>query len=455
MEATTMIWLFTPMFAVLSALSLTAGDSHVGVVKERERAPSLPAAPAMGGVGLSQHWIFALPSCGMNEAYTDCTSTCEPKCGANWEMCTKECGPPGCECLPGYFRNADNICVPHAQCTSNSNTSCGTNEEFTPCSGCEHHCFRTKIRCSKECGPPRCQCRDNYFRHWNGSCVVKEHCNTTASFNMTNPLTHFNPRSNGTAPTPPIAPMSCAANQYYTNCTSSCEPRCNGTKDICDKTCGPPGCQCLPGYFRTGDNSCVLRRQCGSTGTTTCGMNEQHTICSGCEKQCSGDTSRCGRRCGPPKCECADNFFRHSNGSCVAKEHCNAANASGVLTFAALLKARGCGENEEFTECMPSCPMTCRGHRECSSTVMATMCTAGCTCKKGYRRNDLGQCVKPRHCYLNPGCKDDEEWSSCASCEGKCDKSTKDCTTCYSGCACKSGYARNASDHCIPTENCT
>ncbi|KIH53253.1 hypothetical protein ANCDUO_16625, partial [Ancylostoma duodenale] len=82
----------------------------------------------------------------------------------------------------------------------------------------------------------------------------------------------------------------------------------------------------------------------------------------------------------------------------------------------------------------------------CSSTLMATMCTAGCTCKKGYRRNDLGQCVKPRHCYLStqqlfgevlelnslsvfpipdPGCKDNEEWSSCASCEGKCDKSTK------------------------------
>ncbi|RCN48308.1 trypsin Inhibitor like cysteine rich domain protein [Ancylostoma caninum] len=221
----------------------------------------------------------------MNEAYTDCTSTCAPKCGANWEMCTKECGPPGCECLPGYFRNADNICVPHAKCTTSSNTSCGTNEEYTPCSGCEKKCFGTITRCAKVCGPPKCQCRDNYFRHLNGSCVAKEYCNATTTFNPRNPLPHFNPRPNGTAPTPP---MICAANEYYTNCTSSCEPRCNGTKDICDKTCGPPGCQCLPGYFRADDNGCVSRRQCGSTGTTSCGMNEQHSICSGCEKQCSG-----------------------------------------------------------------------------------------------------------------------------------------------------------------------
>ncbi|EPB75933.1 trypsin Inhibitor like cysteine rich domain protein, partial [Ancylostoma ceylanicum] len=86
----------------------------------------------------------------------------------------------------------------------------------------------TTSRCSRECGPPKCQCRDNYFRHMNGSCVAKEHCSAI--------------------------PMNCAANEYYTNCTSSCEPRCNGTKDICDKACGPPGCQCLPGYVRADDN---------------------------------------------------------------------------------------------------------------------------------------------------------------------------------------------------------
>ncbi|RCN48307.1 trypsin Inhibitor like cysteine rich domain protein [Ancylostoma caninum] len=54
----------------------------------------------------------------------------------------------------------------------------------------------------------------------------------------------------------------------------------------------------------------------------------------------------------------------------------------------------------------------------------------------------------------DPGCRDNEEWSSCATCEGKCDKSTKSCTACYSGCACKSGYSRNASEKCIPSENC-
>ncbi|EYB92111.1 hypothetical protein Y032_0198g1639 [Ancylostoma ceylanicum] len=560
MGPATVTWLFAPMLTATSALSLIAGDSNGGLMHGRAHeaqsgvqspyeansvgmlgmtfvgAPNQAAKPGMGPMSMNGIWSYALPTCGMNEAYTDCTSACQPKCGVNSTTCTKECGPPGCECLPGYFRNAENICVSHDQCTTNSNTSCGKNEEYTPCSGCESQCFGTTSRCSRECGPPKCQCRDNYFRHMNGSCVAKEHCSATTG--SSKPLILPRPGLNGTIPT---VPMNCAANEYYTNCTSSCEPRCNGTKDICDKACGPPGCQCLPGYVRADDNSCVLRKQCG--GATTCGMNEEHVICSGCEDKCSGERSRCGRGCGPPKCQCAANFYRHVNGSCVAKEHCIASeaatscanvlcapktecqmvysseclhaghclavpqcipqnltntcanvrcdssreckmvqhncsstpcnpmphclppasgtttprfgiNSSSTRTTPVPTDSQECEENEEFTECMPSCQMTCTGRRECSSTFAATMCTAGCVCKAGYRRNADGQCVKPRRCYLSPGCKAYEEWSSCANCENKCDGSTRSCSTCYSGCACIRGYSRSAMDRCIPTEDC-
>ncbi|KHJ77237.1 hypothetical protein OESDEN_23143 [Oesophagostomum dentatum] len=30
--------------------------------------------------------------------------------------------------------------------------------------------------CARQCGPPMCQCRADYFRHTNGTCVMEEHC---------------------------------------------------------------------------------------------------------------------------------------------------------------------------------------------------------------------------------------------------------------------------------------
>ncbi|KAK6018083.1 trypsin Inhibitor like cysteine rich domain protein, partial [Ostertagia ostertagi] len=106
-----------------------------------------------------------------------------------------------------------------------------------------------------------------------------------------------------------------------------------------------------------------------------------------------------------------------------------------------------CGANEVYSQCVPHCQTTCRGVEECSASHGPT-CTSGCTCKSGYRRNGRGKCVLPRHCYLAPGCKNNETWSKCATCERKCADTNQICTICYSGCACNEGYARNSSNLC-------
>ncbi|KAK5967025.1 Trypsin Inhibitor like cysteine rich domain protein [Trichostrongylus colubriformis] len=112
-----------------------------------------------------------------------------------------------------------------------------------------------------------------------------------------------------------------------------------------------------------------------------------------------------------------------------------------------------CGQNEEYTDCVPHCETSCRGIQECADKTNAT-CTPGCTCKPGYRHNGLRKCVLPRHCYLAPGCKDNETWSKCSTCERKCGVESQTCSLCYSGCACNDGYARNSSNICTRIEKC-
>uniref|UniRef100_A0A0N4XNU8 Attractin n=1 Tax=Nippostrongylus brasiliensis TaxID=27835 RepID=A0A0N4XNU8_NIPBR len=45
---------------------------------------------------------------------------------------------------------------------------------------------------------------------------------------------------------------------------------------------------------------------------------------------------------------------------------------------------------------------------------------------------------------IDPGCKANESWTKCATCETKCFGDST-CTKCYSGCGCDDGFARNSS----------
>ncbi|KAK6727454.1 hypothetical protein RB195_005256 [Necator americanus] len=51
--------------------------------------------------------------CRKNEVYDECFNIrCEAKCKDRNPICTLECGPGGCKCRAGYFRNEKtNRCV--------------------------------------------------------------------------------------------------------------------------------------------------------------------------------------------------------------------------------------------------------------------------------------------------------------------------------------------------------
>ncbi|GMR56131.1 hypothetical protein PMAYCL1PPCAC_26326, partial [Pristionchus mayeri] len=54
--------------------------------------------------------------CQPNELFRECSSMCEPKCGANNRPCTAKCGPPKCQCQQGYYLDTSGDCVSRDEC---------------------------------------------------------------------------------------------------------------------------------------------------------------------------------------------------------------------------------------------------------------------------------------------------------------------------------------------------
>ncbi|XP_050452568.1 chymotrypsin inhibitor-like [Cataglyphis hispanica] len=60
--------------------------------------------------------INALPHCGENEVFNSCGSSCPGTCQHPVPLaCTLAC-IPGCDCIDGYVRNAENRCIHSVNC---------------------------------------------------------------------------------------------------------------------------------------------------------------------------------------------------------------------------------------------------------------------------------------------------------------------------------------------------
>lgn len=105
-----------------------------------------------------------------------------------------------------------------------------------------------------------------------------------------------------------------------------------------------------------------------------------------------------------------------------------------------------CPENEYYVSCKDICNEKCERDRAgCSPDKI---CISGCTCKTGYARNSIQQCVPASTCLqpIPSQCPENEVYTSCLSvCDEKCPSERAQCfeiKPCKPGCTCIAGRAR-------------
>uniref|UniRef100_A0A0N4Z5T0 TIL domain-containing protein n=1 Tax=Parastrongyloides trichosuri TaxID=131310 RepID=A0A0N4Z5T0_PARTI len=118
------------------------------------------------------------PLCGYNEAYTKCSSMCEPTCDEQAPKCSKKCGPPKCQCAQGFFRDYNSKSCTHAMfCTYKPFECKGKNEVFTGCyRNCDPSCSDKTPPCTMDCGGPKCICKEGFVKDSKGSCIDVKKC---------------------------------------------------------------------------------------------------------------------------------------------------------------------------------------------------------------------------------------------------------------------------------------
>jgi len=178
------------------------------------------------------------------------------------------------------------------------------------------------------------------------------------------------------------------------NCGNRCEPKCPRSieeasrQPQCPFACGPPGCACKHGFYRSPTGSCVLLEQCPDI----CSSNEYYNSCGRlCEDTCrlflSGEPNRCPAMCDRQgACHCKQGFYRNGEGKCVPPSQCQQCR----------------GRNEQLVKC--PLPIECRPSCEKSKIDdrcfhdMNHDCRPGCVCKKGFVRRWDGACVRSEEC---------------------------------------------------------
>ncbi|UYV78424.1 hypothetical protein LAZ67_16001304 [Cordylochernes scorpioides] len=276
-------------------------------------------------------------------------------------------------------------------------------------------------------------------------------------------------------------------NEEYTTCGNRCSENCLGYLMLCTDEC-QVGCFCKKGFKRNSDGVCVKPELCDDKCAGK--PNEEYTTCgSRCTENCLGYLMKCANNC-LEGCFCKEGFKRNSEDVCVRSDLCDDKCAGKP--------------NEEYSTCGNKCTENCRGDlMRCTSE-----CQVGCFCKKGFKRNSDGVCVKSDLCDDNimdfsmssdsfsstnkttfycpygdetldsplmsqappiisllQSCMvmwqnaKDGQMRSIQRCGNRCSESCqshkKACTKeCQSGCFCKKGYKRNKKGNCIKSSLC-
>ncbi|CAF0875660.1 unnamed protein product [Adineta ricciae] len=181
-----------------------------------------------------------------------------------------------------------------------------------------------------------------------------------------------------------------------------------------------------------------------------CRQNEVYKCGSTCIETCTYKPEICSMICNYG-CFCADGYVRQSDptgSACIKREECKTVSDSLPV----------CGQNEEYSTCASACPATCsdiRNRVQESAKACIALCKSGCSCKKGYYRDDNGKCVSPEDC-----CGKNERYKTCgSSCVETCSQKPSICTQqCVAGCFCGcSDYVRqnnSTNSPCIHRDDC-
>jgi len=331
---------------------------------------------------------------GENEAKSGCYNNCSARTCANLNpppgrVCTLECRLGVCDCVEGYRRNSEGVCVPENECEESSpSPDCdGENEEV---SACYNPCFARTCAppdpdrvCTAECRIGVCDCKDGYRRNSERVCVPENECEESSS-----PV----PRGCCTRENEAVSPC-------YNPCTAQTCENLNPPPDrICTRECQIGVCDCVDGYRRGSDGVCAPESECeeSSSGPDTnleCG---EHEAVSKCYNPCSAQTCEnldpppdriCTLECQIGVCDCVEGYRRNNSRSpCEPERNCP--------------KPVTCNpRNNEEKRCFNSCSeRTCEHVNSPIKLNCITNCTVGCDCKIGYARNPAGQCVLSENC---------------------------------------------------------
>ncbi|CAH0674072.1 unnamed protein product [Spodoptera exigua] len=379
-----------------------------------------------------------IPStCGTNEVATSCRIDCPPQtCESiftSYNCPPTEC-EPGCNCIDGYLRNSEGVCVPSEECFSGCKGD--ANATAVSCgSACRSTCAdpdRSNRACILICLLNECECKQGYILSESGVCIDPKDC-------------------------PGGSPV-CGTNQTYVSCKAGCPTEYCPTDDsramiACSIAypC-PGGCACSPGYlYESYENpQCVLASDCPEVECTRPNEVWDRNPTSCFQERCDERDRDCVDPYPvPPRCVCKKGYYRNESDVCVPASECPSLGCKGDL-------------NATLTLCPTPCPSTCADPNAGSRPCIEICLPEDCQCNPGYVLNEDGKCIKPEDCGTPETCDGDPNamFSECPSpCQASCDNpdTNQPCIRkCLpSGCVCKPGFIRKKKNgECIKQSSC-
>ncbi|KAI1697271.1 trypsin inhibitor like cysteine rich domain-containing protein [Ditylenchus destructor] len=207
----------------------------------------------------------ANPPCDVNEAFLNCSSICEPKCGKEpRRVCPMICGPAKCQCEAGFWRHKNGFCVPKSDCVLSDPQP----SEYPNCTFPEqiyHQC--ADIRCGVVVPEPICNGDldfEDSSEENSTECQTTSVPTSTPSEESTTGSTSESTLGTTESATTSKSPVSGSQTPETSTTEGSTIESSSSRAESTSGTEMPPlcggsygGCRCAPGYRRDRMGQCV------------------------------------------------------------------------------------------------------------------------------------------------------------------------------------------------------